>query len=280
MTIKLIKQALKEDAAFDDITTKQTVSSKSVIKAELIAKASGVICGLDIAGDVFSAVDADCKLKKHVNDGSNVKPGKVIASVAGPARAVLSAERTALNFVQHLSGIATLTAAFVAKVRGTRSKIYDTRKTTPGLRELEKYAVRCGGGTNHRMNLAEMAMLKDNHVRVASDIKTLMGRIRKAKPGIRIELECESLKEVQSAAECGADVIMLDNMSVKQMKDAVSTIKKMSKGLKRPLIEISGGINLSNVRQAAEIGADIISIGSITHSAPALDISLEVVEII
>jgi nicotinate-nucleotide pyrophosphorylase (carboxylating) len=213
-----------------------------------------------------------------VRDGSRVKKGKVIARVAGYAKDILAGERTALNFIQHLSGIATLTAMYVRKVQGTKAKILDTRKTLPGLRALEKYAVKCGGGHNHRMNLEDMALVKDNHIGAVRDIGGAVKRIRKYRPSVKVEVECDTLEQVDEALEAGADIIMLDNMSPAEARRAVSKAKK-SRGKKAPEFEVSGGVTLETVAEYARTGCDRISVGALTHSAPALDISLDIKDI-
>jgi len=276
---KIIIQALEEDRAAQDITTKTLIPAEGIIEAELTIKQDGVLCGLDVVREVFCTLNKKCSVTPFAKDGDRVQSGQIVAKITGPSQAILSAERTALNFIQHLSGIATLTNLFVQKIKGTQAEIYDTRKTLPGLRRLEKYAVRCGGGNNHRMDLQEMAMLKDNHLRMVSDLKTAMAKLRKAKRGIRIELECQNMQELEHAIEAGADIIMLDNMSVPMMRKAIALIKKNGSNGKRPRIEISGGVNIKTVRTFAELGVDMISIGAITHSAPALDISLEIISL-
>lgn len=270
---ELIRQSLKEDAAFNDITTKAAIPAGETIKAELIAKQDGILCGLDVFRDVFYALDDQCRVVAHASDCRKVKSGQAIAEITGPARAILAAERTALNFIQRLSGIATLTNTFVEKIKGTKAKIYDTRKTAPGLRFLEKYAVRCGGGYNQRMNLEEMAMFKDNHLKITKDLGKAVQHIRKTRPEVKIEIECETVEQVKKAMELKADIIMLDNMPLSRLRQAATLIHKGN----GPQIEVSGGVNIINVRQFAKLGVDRISVGAVTHSAPTLDLSLEII---
>ena len=274
----LIRQALKEDSAWRDVTSRATIKGDKFITADLVAKSAGVVCGLETAREVFKTLDTKCCVNTCVKDGAKVRKGKVIARVAGPVKAILAGERTALNFLQHLSGIATLTRRYVDKTKGTCAKIYDTRKTVPGLRSLEKYAVRCGGGRNHRMDLSEMALVKDNHIAAAGGITGAVKKIRKYRPSIKIEIECDTLAQVNEALSTDADIIMLDNMSPAQVKKAVAEITGHGKlsGKTRPEIEISGGINLSTVGGYAKLGCNRISVGALTHSAPALDISLDI----
>jgi nicotinate-nucleotide pyrophosphorylase (carboxylating) len=269
---ELIRAALREDRAAQDVTTRPLAGPNDTIKGQLIAKADGVLCGAGIFRDVFKILDKRCSVRARFNDGQKVRSGQVIAQVAGPVRAVLAGERTALNFVQHMSGIATLTAKYVRETRGTKAKIFDTRKTLPGLRALQKYAVRCGGGVNHRMNLEEMALIKDNHLKLAHGMEAAVARIRKAKPGITVEVECDTLEQVNEAVVSGAGIILLDNMPVPVLRKAIAVIRKTKRSI---AIEISGGVNLATIKTFARLGVDRISVGALTHSVPALDISLE-----
>jgi nicotinate-nucleotide pyrophosphorylase (carboxylating) len=275
---KLISDALTEDRADNDVTTRCFVFRKKSASAKIISKQTGVICGLDIAAMVFSRVNKSCGLKKVVEDGAKVKKGQVLAVVKGPAAAILSGERTALNFLGHLSGISTLTNEYVLKVKGTCAKIYDTRKTTPGLRVLEKYAVLCGGGYNHRMDLAEMALIKDNHIGLSSSVKAGILKIRRNHPGLKIEMECENFSQLREALEYRVEIIMLDNMNAAKIRQAVRLINNYVKrnNVPEPDVEVSGGVNLGNVRGFALAGVGRISIGALTHSAKALDVSLEI----
>jgi len=269
----IVDLALAEDIGTGDVTTLATVPAEARATGEMIAKAEGVIAGLGVAGAVFARVDARVRFVPRVADGARVAPGTVIAEVAGPGRGILTGERVALNLVQRLSGVATLTATYVEAVTGTKARIVDTRKTTPGLRALEKAAVRAGGGHNHRFGLADGVLIKDNHLasvggprRVARAVE----RAREASPHtLRIEVEVTTLAEVEEALAARADVILLDNMDVATMRQAVALING------RALVEASGGITLATVRAVAETGVDLISVGALTHSAPALDISLE-----
>ena len=267
----LIDQSLREDLGENgDLTTRFFVPLKAKISGGVILKADGVICGTEIARQVFQKIDHASRVKIIIPDGRFAKAGQKILEVRG-SRKILTAERTALNFLQHLSGIATLTRRFVAEVRGTRAQIYDTRKTLPGWRILEKYAVQCGGGENHRIGLYDMVLLKDNHWEFGS-LKEGMVRFRARYPKIPIEIEADRISRVQAALILKPDMILLDNMNPAQIKEATALIRASSKKIQ---IEISGGVNLQNVRSLARLGPDRISIGRITHSAPALDMSLE-----
>ncbi|MBI4777958.1 carboxylating nicotinate-nucleotide diphosphorylase [Candidatus Desantisbacteria bacterium] len=272
---KIIADALGEDIGSGDITAQLTVPEDAVIKAELIAMEDGIIAGLELAAMTFtfdsSGSDVDfCPL---IKEGERVSCDQVFGRVQGSAQAILRTERVALNFLQWLSGIATATARFVKAVEGCPVKIYDTRKTTPTLRMLEKYGVKVGGGYNHRFGLYDGILIKENHIRAAGGIKEAVNRARVA--NMEIEVETETIDEVKEAISTGVDIIMLDNMDIETMKKAVTLIRE---GSKKILIEASGGINLANIREAAMTGVDRISIGAITHSTAALDISLEVVE--
>jgi len=282
ITIKTIIAALKEDAAFSDITTLSVVPARKIVSASLLAKTACIVCGSDVFAQTILELDPKAKFQFLIPDGKLAKAGEVILKLTASARSILSAERTALNFIQHLSGIATLSANYVKAIRGSGAIILDTRKTIPGVRLLEKYAVSCGGAQNHRMDLAQMAMLKDNHIELSGNtngigegIGTAVAKIRKHKPKIQIEVECETLLQVEAAIKAKADVIMLDNMKIDMLKTAIKTIKALGK-TNRPKIEISGGISLKTVRELALLGPDFISIGALTHSAATADISLEI----
>jgi len=263
----LVKMALKEDIGPGDITTEAVIPKDLKAVAFILAKEEGIIAGLEIAKLVFQTLDPKIIFKKLVKDGNRVKDGQKIAEIYGNARKILSAERTALNFLQRLSGIAALTNEFVQKVKPFKAKILDTRKTTPGLRLLEKYAVRTGGGKNHRLGLWDEILIKGNHV----DLVGLKEAVKKAKElEKKVEVEARSLKEVKQALEAGADIIMLENMDLRTIKEGVRLIGK------RALIEVSGGVNLDNVREIAKAGPDWISIGRLTHSVKSLDISLRI----
>jgi nicotinate-nucleotide pyrophosphorylase (carboxylating) len=273
-TEALVRAALDEDRAFEDITTLATVSEDARAAARMVARADGVIAGLPLAVVAFHLLDPSVRARVVAWDGSRVRRGDVVLELEGPARALLSAERIALNFVQRLSGIASLTARYVEAVRGTHAEILDTRKTTPTFRALEKYAVRCGGGVNHRMDLASAVLIKDNHLAaVGGDIAEAVRRSRARAPhGIEVEVECDDATQVVAAAEAGADIILLDNMTPEEMSECVALIAG------RALTEASGGITLSAARAVAEAGVDHISVGALTHSAPALDVALDFVE--
>jgi nicotinate-nucleotide pyrophosphorylase (carboxylating) len=266
----LVRSALDEDCAFNDLTTIATVVSERRGRGTLAAREAGVICGVALALNTFRALDAKVAIRVDVEDGMRVTPGTSVLFVNGNARALLSAERVALNFLQRLSGIASLTAQFVDAVKGTGAKILDTRKTTPGWRQLEKYAVRAGGGHNHRMDLSSAVLIKDNHLAaVDGDVGLAVRRSRELARGVQVEVECDNLEQVERAIAAGADVIMLDNMSLDDMRLAVRMVNK------RATLEASGGVSLSTVRRIAETGVDWISVGALTHSAQAMDLALD-----
>ena len=275
----IVEMALKEDVGPRDITTLLTILKGKRVKGVIRAKEGGVIAGVLVAKLVFETVDSKISFKIKVREGQKVKKGKVIAEVSGDARSILTGERTALNFLQRLSGIATLTDQFAEKVRPYKVKIFDTRKTTPNLRILEKYAVRCGRGHNHRMGLYDQVLIKDNHLRMIRGFSEVVRSIRKKIPkGMKIEVEAKTLRQVEDARRAGIDIIMLDNMTTERMKQAVKAIRARSKrtGSRIPLIEASGRITLKNVGEIARTGVDRISIGALTHSADTLDISLDI----
>jgi nicotinate-nucleotide pyrophosphorylase (carboxylating) len=273
----VIKAALKEDIGSGDVTTRFFVPLGTRFYGEMKAKDSGLVCGLAVAKRVFELAAKGSRVELAVKEGARIKKGAVLMKITGPAT-ILTAERTALNFLQHMSGVATRAALFASVIRHPRTKIYDTRKTLPGLRAIEKYAVRCGGARNHRLGLHDMAMIKDNHVAFAGGKpETLARRInamRKAKPGLKIELEVQNLAQLRAFLPLGADVIMLDNMNYAAMKKAIALIRA-GKG-KRPEIEISGGVDLKKAASYSKLGPDRISVGSITSAAKPLDISFEV----
>lgn len=265
----LIKTALKEDMPLGDITTENTVKPGTRAKAVLIARQDAVIAGLDIFERVFKLLGQDTSFTRHVNDGDHVKNGFVFMEFEGDASVLLKGERTALNFLQHLSGIATKTSEFCRAVKGLPVKIVDTRKTIPGLRHLEKYAVKAGGGSNHRFCLSDGVLIKDNHIMAAGGISKAVEQVRKGIPhSVKIEVETESLEQVQEALDAGADIIMFDNMSYEMMKNAVKLVNKHA------LTEASGDIHLDSVRAVAMTGVDIISIGELTHTVKAANISM------
>ncbi len=267
----LVRMALQEDGAFNDLTTIATVVSDRRSRATLVARQAGVICGVPLGLEAFRQLDAKASIRVEHEDGTHVAAGEPVLFVTGHAHGLLSAERVALNYMQRLSGIATITARYVEAVKGTKAKILDTRKTTPGWRLLEKYAVRAGGGMNHRMDLSTGVLIKDNHLAALDgDVAKAVGRARELAPkDVKIEVECDRIEQVQSAAEAGADIILLDNMPPARMADCV----KMVSG--RAILEASGGVNLGTVRAIAETGVDWISIGALTHSAPSMDLALD-----
>jgi nicotinate-nucleotide pyrophosphorylase (carboxylating) len=270
-TRAIVAAALEEDDTKHDITTAATVLSDRRARCRLVARQPGVIAGLPLAREAFEQLDKAVTVRIDHDDGSRVSRDAPVMFLSGHARGLLSAERVALNFVQHLSGIASLTARYVEAVAGTRAHILDTRKTTPGLRRLEKYAVRAGGGLNHRMDLSSGVLIKDNHLAaVDGDIRIAVQRARAVGPaGIKVEVECERLEQVRAALDAGADVIMLDNMSLVELREAVKLVDGSA------VTEASGGVTLETVRRIAETGVDWISVGALTHSAPALDLALD-----
>ncbi len=271
---KFIALALAEDLGQGDITTEALIPSDLQGKATILVKSAGVLAGIEIAGKVFLKVEPSLRVEILIKDRTKIKPGDIAAVIQGKVAGILKAERTALNFLQRLSGIASQTAQYVAAVSGTAVDIADTRKTTPGLRVLEKYAVRMGGGINHRFHLGDGILIKDNHIAalraLGMGFKEIVAAAKqKAPQGLKIEVEVTSLQEAIEAVEAGADIIMLDNMSLDEMRRVMSLVKN------RVRVEASGGITLSNVRAVAETGVDFISVGALTHSVKALDISLE-----
>jgi nicotinate-nucleotide pyrophosphorylase (carboxylating) len=268
---KLVRAALDEDQAFNDVTTIATVVSDRRARATLVARGTGTIAGVPLALECFRQLDPKGTIRVDREDSTRVSKGDPILFVTGHARGLLGAERVALNFMQRLSGIATLTAKFVAAVAGTRTRILDTRKTTPGWRVLEKYAVRAGGGLNHRMDLADKVLIKDNHLAACDgDVALAVKRVRDmVLDGTQIEVECERPEQVQSAVDAGAHIVLLDNMSLEDLRASVEIAKGRAK------TEASGGVNINTVRAIAETGVDWISIGALTHSPPALDLALD-----
>jgi nicotinate-nucleotide pyrophosphorylase (carboxylating) len=273
--LDLIRHALVEDGAEADVTTLCTVPIEQQTRANIIARQAGVIAGLTIAAATFREMDQRVSVEMIIEDGAVVQAGQVVAQISGPARSVLSAERVALNFLGHLSGIATLTAQCVRALEGTKARILDTRKTIPGLRSLEKEAVRLGGGQNHRYNLSDGVLIKDNHIKAAGGISKAISLARLRAPHLlKIEVECETLMEVQQALEAEADVLLLDNMPIDSMRTSVELVRRAAP---KVLIEASGSIGTNPVKLAAvaATGVDFISLGAITHSAPQFDVSLE-----
>ncbi len=266
-TLQLIRAALAEDIGPGDVTSRLTVPAGRFCRARLVARTDGVLAGVDVSRQVFLALDRSVRFTPKLQDGARYGKDQVLASVQGRARPILAAERTALNFIQRLSGVATTTRRFVDAVRGTRAVILDTRKTTPGWRNLEKHAVRCGGGTNHRSGLHDMVLIKDNHIAAAGSTTAAIERCRRSQ--LQVEVETRTLADVREALAAGAKRILLDNMTVARMKQAVTLARGRAK------LEASGGVTLRNVRRIAETGVDYISVGAITHSAPAADIALD-----
>ncbi|MEP9412575.1 MAG: carboxylating nicotinate-nucleotide diphosphorylase [Candidatus Brocadia sp.] len=287
----LIQLAIQEDIFTGDITTENLIPENLIVEGAFIAKERGVIAGLPIVEYFFSKLDKNIFFKHWVKEGVFVHKGEIIATIHGSAKVLLSGERIALNFLQRLSGIATLTAQFVERIKPLKTSIMDTRKTIPGWRYLEKYAVAVGGGVNHRMGLYDQVLIKDNHLDIMKnklfyDVSPHVSIIEKAvsllrqkiKKGILIEVETRTLEEVKSALKAGVDIILFDNMDIQQLKEAVRLVKewKYGEGVRQPLSEASGNITLENVHIVAQAGVDRISVGAVTHSARALDISMEI----
>jgi nicotinate-nucleotide pyrophosphorylase (carboxylating) len=263
-----VRRALAEDLGWGDLTTDAIIEEKQRARGSLIAKSRLVVAGLDIAAEAFLQLDPGARMTPRLKDSAVAEPGAVIAEVIGYAGPLLTAERTALNFLQQLSGIATVTRRFVEGAGG-RSMVLDTRKTPPTLRTLAKYAVRCGGGTNHRAGLDDGLMIKDNHIRLSKSIQEAVVKLREAGHDMPIEVEAQSLEQVDQALAAGIDILMIDNMSLDDMREAIRRARGRAK------IEISGGVTLDRVGELAALGAEYISIGALTHSAPAADISFE-----
>ncbi|MBY0488475.1 MAG: carboxylating nicotinate-nucleotide diphosphorylase [Gemmatimonadaceae bacterium] len=266
-----VRAALQEDEAFHDVSTLATIVSTRHVRSAIVARREGVMAGVPMAIEAFRQLDPSIAVRVDAPDGTRVRRGDTVLALTGHARGMLSAERTALNYLQRLAGIATLTARFVDAVKGTHAQILDTRKTTPGWRLLEKYAVRCGGGTNHRLDLRSGVLIKDNHLAaVNGDIAMAVSRARQlAATGTPVQVECDTLEQVDAALAAGADWILLDNMDETRLLEAVARCRG------RAITEASGGVTLDSVRRIAETGVDRISIGALTHSAPALDLGLD-----
>jgi nicotinate-nucleotide pyrophosphorylase (carboxylating) len=263
---RAVRAALDEDIGSGDVTSDATIPAKAPATAFMVARQPLVVAGIEFAETAFQ----ESKLTRHLEDGVFAPKGTKLLTIQGNARAILAAERVALNFMQRLSGIATLTKQFVDAVAGTRAKILDTRKTTPGWRKFEKYAVRCGGGENHRFGLYDMVMIKDNHLAaLGGNVAQAVQRAREKHPSLKVEVEADTLDQAAKAAEAGADIILLDNMTPRDLRKAVGLVKGRCK------TEASGGVNLETVRAIAETGVDYISVGALTHSAPAADIGLD-----
>ena len=266
-----VRRALEEDGAFHDVTTLATVVSDRTARGRLVARETGVVAGVPLAVEAFRQLDPKVTIRVDAEDGATVEPGTIVLFLSGHARGLLSAERVALNFLQRLSGIASYTRRFVDAVAGTGAQIFDTRKTTPGWRKLERFAVRAGGGVNHRFDLASAVLVKDNHLAsLDGDVRLAVRRARElAPPGTPVQIECESREHVEAALEAGADMVLLDNMAPELLAECVA----LAKG--RAITEASGGVTLHTVRRVAETGVERISIGALTHSPPALDLALD-----
>lgn len=269
-----VRVALKEDLGRGDITTKLIVRDEERTLGIIFPKQSGVLCGLGLARIVFAEIEPRVDFQPQLKDGDEFTTGAAIATVIGPSAACLTGERTALNFLQHLSGIATLTRQFVAATEG-RIKVLDTRKTLPGLRFIEKYAVRVGGGYNHRFGLYDMVLIKDNHIQIAGGIANAVNAVRSKARRAFIEVEVRTIEELKEALGLKVSRVMLDNMSLEQMRQAVGIVRQQDRPKRRTEIEVSGGVNLENIRHFAELEIDFVSVGCLTHSAPAIDIALK-----
>ena len=270
---EIVEKALREDLGCGDLTSANIFPAGHCSQASFLVKQETVLCGLTVAAEVFAQLSPGIVFSPRCSDGQRIYPGTVVATVSGPTHLILSGERTALNFLQRLSGVATLTAKYVAEVASFATRIVDTRKTTPGLRALEKYAVRCGGGYNHRLGLFDAVMIKDNHIKAAGGIIPAVQMVRRSIPFLTpVEVETANFPEVEAAVAAGADVIMLDNMPVPEMASAVAYING------RALVEASGGITIERLQSIAATGVDVISVGALTHSAAAVDISMKISE--
>jgi nicotinate-nucleotide pyrophosphorylase (carboxylating) len=273
--VRLVDVALDEDLRYGpDVTTEATIRPDQIAEADVVARESGVVSGVDVARVVLEAVGFALEgVTVHVRDGESLEPGSVVLAASGLLRPLLTAERTLLNFLTHLSGVATSTNTWVRAVEGTGCRVRDTRKTLPGLRQLEKYAVRCGGGVNHRMGLGDAALIKDNHVAASGSIARAIDDVRRSHPGIALEAECDRLDQVREAIDAGCSLILLDNMGVSDIEKAVELASSSD-----VLLEASGGVTLDNVRAIAETGVDFVAIGAITHSVRTLDLGLDIRE--
>lgn len=275
-----LRHSLEEDGCFQDITTKALNFGKLKVNAVIQAKEDGVLAGINIARDTFKTLDGNIKFQASKKDGQGFKKGDILAKISGFAKSILSGERTVLNFISRLSGIATLTRKFVGKVNPYKVKILDTRKTTPCLRLMEKYAVRMGGGYNHRLDLSEAILIKDNHIAALKkkykniNLALIASKIKKYSRRKEVEIEVNTVREFQDLLKCPPDIIMLDNMNTEQIKKCVQLRNRFNKSVK---LEVSGGVSLSNVKKLASLGVDRISIGALTHSPKAIDVSLEII---
>ncbi len=270
----VIRRAVREDVGHGDITSLETVPAEIDAKAHFIGKEDFILAGMPFVGQVFSVVDPEVRVTPFFGEGSSIKRGDHIAEVSGKGRSVLAGERTALNILQRISGIATLTKAYSARVSDLPVRIADTRKTTPGMRFMEKYGVRVGGGYNHRFGLYDGILIKDNHIKIAGGVREAINCVKRSHHLLKIEVEVKDLDEVKEALRAGADVLLLDNMPVATLNEAVRCAREHGRGI---ILEASGNMTLETVRAAAETGVDIISVGAITHSARAVDISMKIV---
>jgi nicotinate-nucleotide pyrophosphorylase (carboxylating) len=270
---EIVLRALREDAPYGDITTRAVVSPGMRALGRIVARSEAVVAGLPVAEATFAALDDRIMFRATEPEGTRAQAGSILAEIEGRAAAILTAERTALNFLQRMCGIATLTARFVERVQGLPTRILDTRKTAPGLRALDKYAVRAGGGQNHRFGLSDGVLIKDNHLRIAGGIGAAVAKARAALRMMPIQVEVSSVEQVEEALAAGAEAVLLDNMTVEELRRAVARVAGAAK------TEASGGVTLDNVRAIAETGVDMISVGSLTHSAPAADIALDFAEV-
>ena len=266
----IIEAALEEDMPQGDVTSESVIPDDSRSQAIILAKENGILAGLDVARRVFEKIDPDVKFEKKKEDGQKFSSGQTLAVLQGTSISLLKGERTALNFLQRMSGIATATGKYVLALKGTQTRVLDTRKTTPGLRNLEKYAVKMGGGQNHRHNLSEMVLIKDNHLKLLGSISEAVRRAKeRIIPGMKIEVEPTCLKDVQEAVQSGADMVMLDNMPIGEMREVIQWVKG------RIPLEVSGMVTLEKIREIADLGIDYISVGSLTHSYKSVDICME-----
>jgi nicotinate-nucleotide pyrophosphorylase (carboxylating) len=271
---RILDLALEEDVGRGDVTSASVVEETQEAEAEIVAGERAVVCGLGVVEAVFTRFDWRTRLRMKVSDGDPVAPGAIVASVRGPAAALLAGERTALNFLQHLSGISTVTQAYIAAAEGAKIRLTDTRKTTPGLRALEKYAVRVGGGANHRSDLSSGILIKDNHVALVGSVREAVRRARVNAPHVlRVVVEVDTLAQVDEALEAGAEGILLDNF---QTRDMVEAVKRVRDRRTPVIVEASGGVTLDRIREISKTGVDVISVGSITHSARAINFSCEI----
>jgi len=271
---RLLDLALEEDVGRGDVTSASVIEETQEAEADIIARERTVVCGLGVVEAVFTRFDWRTRVRMRLADGDPAAPGTLVASVRGPAQALLAGERTALNFLQRLSGIATLTQAFVAAAENANLRVTDTRKTTPGMRALEKYAVRVGGGMNHRSDLASGILIKDNHVALCGSVREAVRRARANAPhGLRIAVEVDDAAQLEEAMEAGAEIILLDNFQLRELGEAVKRVRERAP---RTTVEASGGVTLDRMREIAKTGVDVVSSGAITHSARAIDFSCEI----